>query len=104
MSKKTTCKGAGFSFDGVGHFGYDVLSKTYVGASMTTADSGISTLAGNRDGDTLIFNISHNNVDLRKRVVSRATLKITNGGHVYEILSKDKSGALKPVFSVKYQH
>lgn len=102
IEQKTTCKGAGFSFDGVGHFGYDILSRTYVGASMTTADTGISTLAGNLSGDTITFNISHNNVDLKKRVTSRATLKIGNGGHSYEILAKDKSGKLKPIFSVTY--
>lgn len=102
LEQKTTCKGAGFSFDGVGHFGYDALSKTYVGSSMTTADSGISTLAGRRNGDTITFNISHNNIDIKKRVTSRATLKITNNSHTYEIMAKDKSGKLKLIFSVKY--
>lgn len=102
VEQNTTCKGAGFSFDGVGHFGFDVLSKTYVGASMTTADSGISTLAGNLSGNVITFNISHNNVDIKKRVTSRATLTITNGGHKYEIMAKDKSGQLKPIFSVSY--
>lgn len=102
VEQKTTCKGAGFSFDGVGHFGYDVLSKTYVGASMTTADSGISTLAGSRSSNKITFNISHNNADIRKRVTSRATLTINDGGHNYEIMAKDKSGALKPILSIKY--
>ena len=104
IEQETTCKGAGFSFDGVGHFGYDVLSKTYVGTSMNTADSGISTLAGRRSGDKITFNISHNNVDVKKRVTSRATLTITDGGHTYEILSKDKNGDLQPVLSIKYAH
>lgn len=104
LQQEMTCKGAGFSFDGVGHFGFDVLSKTYVGATMTTADSGISTLAGSKSGSTITFNISHNNVDIKKRVTSRATLKIENNSHSYEILAKDKSGKLKPIFTVKYTH
>lgn len=102
VEQKTTCKGAGFSFDGVGHFGYDVLSKSYVGASMTTADSGISTLAGRRGGNKINFNISHNNIDVKKRVTSSATLTINDDSHIYEILSKDKSGTLKPILSIKY--
>lgn len=102
VEQKMTCKGAGFSFDGVGHFGFDVLSKTYVGATMTTADSGISTLAGSKSGSTLTFNIAHNNVDVKKRVTSRATLKIGGNSHTYEIKAKDKSGKLQPIFSVKF--
>lgn len=102
VEQKMTCKGAGFSFDGVGHFGYDALSGNYTGSSMTTADSGISTLAGSRSGSTITFNISHNNVDIRKRVTSRATLKVANGKHSYEIKAKDKSGKLKPIFSVTF--
>ena len=104
IEQRTTCKGAGFSFEGVGHFGYDVMSKTYVGASMTTADSGISTLAGRRSGSKITFNISHNNVNVKKRVTSRATLTIDDNVHVYEIMAKDKSGALKPILSIKYTH
>lgn len=104
VEQKTTCKGAGFTFNGVGHFGYDVLSKTYVGASMTDADSGISTLAGNRKGNVINFNISHNNVDIKKRVISRATLSIDKSSHKYEIKAKDKAGKFKLIFSVVYKH
>lgn len=102
VEQKTTCKGAGFSFDGIGYFGYDVLSRSYIGTSMTTADSGISTLKGRRSGNTITFNITHNNVDVKKRVTSRATLTINDSGHKYEILSKDKSGKLQPILSIKY--
>lgn len=103
VEQHTTCKGAGFSFDGVGHFGYDALSGTYVGTSMTTADSGISTLNGVKSGDLITFNISHNNIDLRKRVISRATLNIAKDGtHKYEISAADKNGEFRPIFSVSY--
>lgn len=103
VEQHTTCKGAGFSFDGVGHFGFDALSRTYVGTSMTTADSGISTLNGIKSGKVITFNISHNNVNLKKRVISRATLTIEdNGAHKYEISAADKSGEVKPIFSVSY--
>ncbi|MCJ8323282.1 MAG: DUF1579 family protein [Rhizobiales bacterium] len=103
VEQQTVCKGAGFSFDGVGHFGYDALSRTYVGTSMTTADSGISTLNGVMSGKVITFNISHNNINLKKRVISRATLTIEdNGAHKYEISAADKSGVMKPIFSVTY--
>lgn len=103
VEQHTTCKGAGFSFDGVGHFGYDALSRTYVGTSMTTADSGISTLNGVKSGNLITFNISHNNVNLRKRVISRATLEInTDGTHKYEISAADEAGKFGPIFSVSY--
>lgn len=103
VEQQTTCKGAGFSFDGVGHFGYDALSRTYVGTSMTTADSGISTLNGVKSGKVITFNISHNNVNLKKRVTSRATLTIEdNGAHKYEISAANKAGEMKVIFSVAY--
>lgn len=102
LEQKTTCKGAGFSFNGVGFFGFDVLSGRYVGSSMSEVDSGISTLKGSRKGDTITFDIVHNNVDVKKRVTSRATLSINAKNHTYEVWAKDKSGALKPIFSVTY--
>lgn len=103
VEQKTTCKGAGFSFDGIAHFGYDILSKSYVGSTMSTVDSGISTLRGRKKGNVIQFTITHNNVNLRKRVQSKANFTIDKDGrHVYEIIAKNKTGNFVSLMKISF--
>lgn len=104
VEQNTTCKGAGYTFNGVGHFGYDTLYKKYVGSTMSDADSGIATLNGKRSKNTINFTLTHNNVLSRTRVNSRAVLKIgKKSEHSYSIFAKGKDGKERAIFNVVYK-
>ncbi len=103
VEQTTVCKGAGFTFNGVAFFGYDLMNKYYVGTSMSDVDNGISQLTGQRKGNVINFTITHNNTSLRKRVNSKASIEIdADGRHKYTVFGKDENGKTVPTFTVSY--